>query len=522
MTRSRSPLLAGLASRLHAADRVEDEPLIAFAARYARARNPRWTATFDHLAPIAEGLEEAFRLYQARAHYGIKQVSHASVQHGKTTLLQAFVLWLLRRDPRIRIGYGSFNNDRAEDKMWQARQVAHRLGVRLNPNAATKTKWYTEEGGFVYAGGVVGGTWTGDGLDVVILDDLYKGDEEADSAAHRDKVERALDDAILTRAQDWTSFFVNMARWNPQDISGVLIRRGWPYVCLPAINDDGEPLWPAVVSLEKLLTLRDGDRERGIDPIKRRTWWSLYQGRPRAEDGKIFDPAHLATYTDLPDGPFVEGLGLDLAYGAKRAHDRSALTVFRRYLTDPRFLYRVECDSRQESVELYAMRVAEVQLRRGGALPRGLVRPRSLAEANGWIRAMAETRGRRIPGRMYTSTTEAGAVALLAPWGAQIEAVRAGVDKLARAQGTYAARGVSGYTAAWAEGRVLVPAREDQHGERWRISHEDFTGLDGCEDDEVDSAVAAHDKIAVPGVRLGDLAAGRLLGERAWGGERSA
>lgn len=496
------PTLAGfIAGSLRAQDvSADDGGLLAFAARFARARNPKWCADFSHLAPIAEGLEEAFRCYKERRTKGIKQVSHAAVQHGKTTLLQAFVLWCLRQDPHIRIGYGSFNNERAEDKMWQSREVAHRLGIDLNPRAATKTKWYTEKGGFVYAGGVVGGTWTGDGLDIIVTDDLYKGKEEADSGAWRAKVEGAFDDVIMTRGQDWTSWIVNMARWNPQDLSGVLIRRGWPYVCLPAIDEEGRALWPSVVSLEKLLTLRDGDLARGIAPIPRRTWWSLYQGRPRDEEGKIFDVAHLMTYASLPESPYVEGGGLDLAYGAKRQNDRSAYTVFRRYASDPRRLYRVECHSAQQAIELYAMRVAEVQLRRGG-LAKGLPIPRALSDAEPWVKRMTEPemlRARRVPFVWYTSTTEEGTARILVPWGAKVEARRAGVDKLARAQGNYAPPGAGGYTAAWAEGRIVVPAVEDQHGERWRISHEDFTGLDGCEDDEVDGAVAAHDKLAVP------------------------
>ena len=478
----------------------QDEGLLDFAARYARAVNPQWTARLDHLAPLAAKLEEAFERYKGRASSGVKVVAHAAVQHGKTTLLQAFVLWCLRRDPRIRIGYGSFNNERAEDKMWQAREVAHRLGVVLNPRAATKTKWYTEAGGFVYAGSVTGGTWTGDGLDIVVLDDLYKGAEEADSAAHRAHVERSVTGSIMTRGQRWTSFIVNMARWNPQDISGVLIRKGWPYICLAAIEDDGNALWPEIKPLSYLIALRDGDPVAGIAAIPKREWYALYQGRPRNEEGKIFDPAHLATYDKLPEMPYQEGLGLDLAYGARRQNDRSAYTVFRRYLHEPRRLYRVECHSAQAAIELYAMRVAECQIRRGGLLRR-LAIPSAVKGADAWLAEMQREdvrRARRIPGLWYTSTTEAGAASLLPPWGAVVEARRAGVDKLAIAQGTYAPPGCDGYTAAWARGDIVVPAREESaHAERWRIAHEDFTGLDGCEDDEVDGAVAAHDRIAV-------------------------
>jgi hypothetical protein len=88
----------------------------------------------------------------------------------------------------------------------------------------------------------------------------------------------------------------------------------------------------------------------------------------------------------------------------------------------------------------------------------------------------------------------------MAGYGARVDAVRAAVDKLARAQS-------GGYAAAWAEGRIAVPrARliEGGHLERFIRAHQDFTGQDGCEDDEVDAAVAAHDLLALPALSLGD------------------
>jgi len=48
------------------------------------------------------------------------------------------------------------------------------------------------------------------------------------------------------------------------------------------------------------------------------------------------------------------------------------------------------------------------------------------------------------------------------------------------------------------------------------MSHEEFTGEDGCEDDEVDGAVAAHDLLALPVATLGEPAHAVAAGRDEW------
>jgi len=122
-----------------------------------------------------------------------------------------------------------------------------------------------------------------------------------------------------------------------------------------------------------------------------------------------------------------------------------------------------------------------------------------MADVAAWqelLRDEAVKHARRLPARWYRNTVEEGAASMAVNYGAVIDGRLAKIDKLARAQ-------AGGYTSAWSEGRIVAPAREDEHGERWRMSHEEFTGEDGCEDDEVDGAVAAHDLLALPVASLG-------------------
>lgn len=490
---------ATLAAQAAARELEEDGGLVAYAQRIARRRDPSKAAPMHHLARIAERCEAAEHAMRGER-TPVFAVMHAAVQHGKTSLLQAFVLRTLRRNPRAKIGYVSFNSARAEGKMWTCRELAHGEGVHIHPSFNTKKEWRTVEGGLVVAGGIGDGSWTGEGFDVIVCDDLYSGPEESESAAHRAKVERSFFDVIWTRRAKHTSILVNMARWNPNDLSGVLIRMGWQYVCLPAIGDDGQALWPEVMPLAELLAIRDGRPARGEEPpmgaVPRRTWNSLYQGRPVPDGEHVFEPSHLKQYDELPDGPFFEALGIDVAYGAKARNDRSAIVGWRMYVAQPRELYLVEPWLGHEQLELFACRVAQVQIHRAGGPLLGL--PGDARELGAWQEQVKPyQRAQRTLAWWYASGTEAGGAGVLDVYGAVVHTVKVGIDKLARAQGGYIDPRIGGYTSAWNEGRIWWPRREGEHAQAIRIQHEDFTGATSDDDDGVDAAVGGHDAMQV-------------------------
>lgn len=503
----------------------DDGGLVRYAERVARKRDPMHALPVHHLAPIArshERCEEAIFARDPNKAPPIFEVHHAPVQHGKTSLLQADILRTLRRNPRAWLAYAAYNQDTAVAKVYEVRQLAEGEGIRVDRNFDTATEFRTVEGGGIVCGGIVGGPWTSRGFDKVYVDDPYKTAQDAFSAAWRTSVENAFWTAIWTRRRPWTSIFVNAARWHPNDLSGVLIKRGWRYVRLPAVGDRGETLWPERWPLAELLAIRDGrpatDSTPRIDPVPAWVWASLYQGLPRPEGGKVFEPSTWPRYDELPSGPYVEAMGLDLAYGAKDRHDHSALVVGRRYEKDRRRIYLVEADDRAEGVELYGCRVAEVQVRRAGGPQLHL--PRSPGDiALSWMPQVLRDDVRlagRIACRWYTSTTEAGTAALLASYGARVDAVRAAVDKLARVQ-------ANGYQSAASEGRILVPARASQAMLNLLRSHDEFTGAEGDFDDPVDAACAMHDLLALPMTAIGEeLSHLHAAGADEWQGDRGA
>lgn len=531
---SKPTLASFIASSLLAVGvQAEDGGLIRYAERIARRGEGERALPMHHLAPLAEGYERAEKAILVRDASKARPVfecHHAPVQHGKTTLIQRAILRILRRNPRAWIAYCAYNEATAVAKMYEVRQLCEMEGIRIDPNFDTGVEFRTREGGGVVCGGIVGGPWTSRGFDLIIIDDPYKTAQDAYSVAWRTAVENAFWTALWTRRRPWTSIIVNAARWHPADLIGALVKRGWRYVRLTAIDDNGcracattrqgggridaeehtcSALWPERWPIAELLAIRDGrpanDTATAIDPVPLMVWASLYQGSPVSEGGRIFDPAALVTYSALPEGAYVEVMGVDVAYGAEDRHDCSAIVVWRRYTAEPRVLYLAECWIGHEPVELFACRCAEVQYRRGGGVT-GLNLPRTTTEIEMvWRPQLQKMAGvRQISAMWYGSTTEQGTAGLMAGYGARVRYARAAVDKLARAQ-------AGGYTSTWGEGRVRWPVKGTEHVDRLRVQHELFTGAPGDADDGVDAGVAGHDIAGIPAPRSLGGDSGRAL-----------
>lgn len=495
MTRSS---LAQLALSQLTAD-VPEEGLIAYAERLAR-RTEVQPLPMAHLAPVAALFERAMRGEPVRA------VIDAPVRHGKTTLVKAAILQTLRRNPRARINFGSYAADLAEAKMYEVRSLARGEGLHIARDFDTDAEWRTEEGGAVKSGGLIGGPWNGQGATMGVIDDPYKNSEQAESAAFRARTEHAFFSAFMTRLEPNASCFLIAARAHPNDLSDTLIRQGWEHVHLPAIDSHGQALWPERWPIEALLQVKATQLPR--------VWAAFYQGQPVADDGRIFDPSRLGFYTHLPDLPWKEAGGTDLAYGQRERNDRTSHAFFRVYLRDLRTLYLVEPWVGHEPVELYACRLAEVQIRRGGG-PR-LILPRSLAEIEThWVPQLSREGVRTVQRprtRWGTSSTEQGTANLMRGYGARVEPERAGVDLLARVQS-------SGYQAAWSGGRILYPAEGGKHVDAFRIEHEDFTGSPSDHDDTVAAGNSGYELLHVAPRALGGGSSARDLGSRAFGSE---
>src|SRR5262245_43914477 len=174
----------------------------------------------------------------------------------------AFVAWLLGHDPTRRIIVVSYSNELASELHRQFRMIIDAPWYRalfpsMRPARDTGTELVTMAGGSRYATSV-GGTLTGRGADLIIVDDPLKA-EEAMSEPARKRVIDWFGGTLVSRLNDKERgpIVVIMQRLHEDDLAGHLIEQGnWHHLDLPAIaiEDCRIPTGP-----DKLFTRRAGD-----------------------------------------------------------------------------------------------------------------------------------------------------------------------------------------------------------------------------------------------------------------------
>lgn len=177
-----------------------------------------------------------------------------------------------------------------------------------------------------------GGSLTSKTADVIILDDLYKDSQEANSPIIRQGAWDWYTKVVRTRLHNDSQQLIVFTRWHPEDIIGRIVESeqvieakywedlenvpagAWVLVNYEAIKrsaptelDDrapGEALWPERHSLEKLEALRK------LDPVG---FECMQQGNPGSAESKLYQP--FKTYIDKKDwGTYVRsGCYIDVA-----------------------------------------------------------------------------------------------------------------------------------------------------------------------------------------------------------------
>ncbi len=198
-------------------------------------------------------------------------------RHGKSELAsRRFPAWFLGRNPDKSVIAASYNSDLATDFGRQVRNIVACTGysklfeTRLAEDSRAANRWNTDDGGTYVAAGV-GTAITGRGADILLIDDPLKDREEADSELQRQKIWDWYTSTAYTRLAPNGRIVVIQTRWHEDDLSGRLLEESkkggdaWDVLELPAINDDGEALWPEFYPLKVL------ERYRAVLPSRDRT-----------------------------------------------------------------------------------------------------------------------------------------------------------------------------------------------------------------------------------------------------------
>src|SRR6185312_1921451 len=231
-------------------------------------------------------------------------------RHGKSMLASEFFpAWYMGRNPDHYVVTATYAQELADDF---GRKVKNQIedksfgaifpGVALADDSKSAKRFHIEdnEGGFehtlkqrgaYYAVGV-GGPLTGRGAHLLLIDDPVKNREDADSEIVRKKTRDWYTSTAYTRLMPGGRIVIIQTRWHEDDLSGWLLEdhqhEGWEVLNLPAINDDGEALWPEQYDLVALNKIKLA--------IGARDWSALYQQRPSPETGNYFKAEWLKPY----------------------------------------------------------------------------------------------------------------------------------------------------------------------------------------------------------------------------------
>ena len=202
--------------------------------------------------------------------------------------------------------------------------------VALRQDSKAAGRWSTNANGEYFAIGV-GGTVTGKGADLLIIDDPHSEQEAALAASDPsiyDKVTEWFTSGPRQRLQPGGSIVIVMTRWGKRDLTGQVLKaaaqRGgeeWEVIEFPAILPSGKPLWPEFWSFDELDALRN--------ELPNQKWQAQYQQSPTSESSAIVKREWWKVWEE-DDPPWCEFtlMAWDTAFEKSNRADYSACTIW--------------------------------------------------------------------------------------------------------------------------------------------------------------------------------------------------
>lgn len=228
-------------------------------------------------------------------------------RHGKSmTVTESFPSFYLGKNPDKRVIAAAYSDGLATKfgrlNRNKFNEFSHELfNVQLSESNAATKDWGIQDrrGGMISTG--IGGSITGQGADLMIIDDPIKNMKEAMSQTIRDSIWDEWEATLSTRLHDGASLIVIMTRWHEDDLIGRLLARSprkWIRLRLPAIAEDENDLLGRKIG-EPLCRELGYDENWANDKkaeVGSRTWNALFQQRPSPAGGSIFKRAWIKYY----------------------------------------------------------------------------------------------------------------------------------------------------------------------------------------------------------------------------------
>lgn len=220
-------------------------------------------------------------------------------RHGKSIVSSVrFPLWFMAENPGSEVITASYGQRLSDKFSRQARNLTNheyfrQFGTKLDDSHASVQSWALDNGSSYFATSI-GGSATGSGASVLILDDPEKDLKAASSKAMQETARDWFEAVATTRLTPGGGILILATRWTTDDLCGYLLEKAgkdedadqWEVISYPALamHDEkhrkaGEALHPARYDVAKLQKIR-GSLTTG-------TWMALFQQCPVISGGNL-------------------------------------------------------------------------------------------------------------------------------------------------------------------------------------------------------------------------------------------
>lgn len=234
---------------------------------------------------------------------------------GKSRTSQKFVEWILGRNIEEKIMTGSYNTTLSTMFSKNVRNAIQEIKIDADklvysdifPDVSIKdgdgamNLWSLVGGYNNYLATSPGGTATGFGASLIIIDDLLKNAYEANNETIKESHWTWFTDTMLSRLEEGGKILIVMTRWATDDLAGRALEHfeklgvKVKHINYKAIKDDGTLLCKDILSAESIAIKK---ATMGADIFN-----ANYQQEPINVKGRLY--SSLLTYTEKPDFDYI-------------------------------------------------------------------------------------------------------------------------------------------------------------------------------------------------------------------------
>lgn len=233
---------------------------------YCKFRLPQvYTDKRPHLETLCDALQDFYESDRQRL------ILNLPPRHGKTLTVELLTAWILGKQPKTGVMVACYNETLSSRfskfvrgeisetplKVEKPSFSDYFPGVAIKDGDGAMQLWALEGSHFSFLATSPGGTMTGIGAQLLIIDDLIKNAEEAFNARVLEDHWEWYNNTVESRLEAGAKQIIIQTRWATGDLSGrLLATNDWESIIMPAQNDDGSML------CEDILTRKEFERRK--------------------------------------------------------------------------------------------------------------------------------------------------------------------------------------------------------------------------------------------------------------------